>query len=282
MLTTLCLAVAAGLGVAAIGGSRRRTLAVAAIICAVAFVDGWITAMPLGAPTRPFGIELPADAQVLELPIDDATVNVAAMYRGMLHGRPVVNGYAGYVPPHVWTLQWAIGRQDPSILTELRRGQPLYVAIAPRAEAPTLTAFLDAQHGARMIGVTGAGRVYALPPAPSRREVTLGARLAPAGGERIGEWLRIDLGDVRTVRAIDLRSRGHYTLLPPILRVETSLDGATWTPGAEDLPGGLAFRGVLTAPHDVPLRLPLADRAARYIRINAPAFSPDAITIYGP
>jgi hypothetical protein len=63
-------------------------------------VDGWIVAMPLGAPPSPFGVPIVKNARVLELPVEDDNVNIAAMYRSMLHGLPVVNGYAGYVPPH--------------------------------------------------------------------------------------------------------------------------------------------------------------------------------------
>ena len=70
MLTTLCLAIAAGLGVAVLAGDRRLTRIIAAIVCAAAFVDGWIVAMPMGAPpTRCRRAHL-AGAHVLELPLD--------------------------------------------------------------------------------------------------------------------------------------------------------------------------------------------------------------------
>src|SRR4029079_4446803 len=111
-------------------------------------------------------------ARVLELPVDDDTVNIAAMYRGMLHGLPVVNGYAGYVSPHARVLDWALKRRDPSVLTELRRGHPLYVAVADTADSQAWTAFMDRQNDARMIGVTGAGRLYRLPAAAFPRQVT--------------------------------------------------------------------------------------------------------------
>src|SRR5262249_6954391 len=173
MLTTLCLAVAAGLAVAALADTRRRAIGVSAIVCAMAFIDGWTIPMPLGAPPRPFGVPAIAGARVLELPLHDDNINVGAMYRGMLHGLPVVNGYAGYVPPHAVVLEWALTRQDPSALTELRRGHPLYVSVAYEPNAQPSTAFMDAQHDARLIGVTGAGRLYLMPPAPLPRQVAL-------------------------------------------------------------------------------------------------------------
>jgi hypothetical protein len=281
MLTTLCLAIAAGIGVAALGGTRRRT-AVAAIVCAAAFIDGWIVPMPLGAPPRPFGVPIVNGARVLELPVEDDTVNIAAMYRGMLHGLPVVNGYAGYVPPHAGVLQWALQRRDPSALTELRRGHPLYVAVANTYGSQPWTAFMDAQNDAQMIGVTGAGRLYLMPAAPFPRQVTLGQPLAVARGDSGGGWLTFDLGAARTVRAVQLQTRGHYVLLRPTVSVETSLDRAAWSPAAEEPAGGLALAGSFVDPRGVPIRVVLPDPSARYVRVNTPAFNLAAVTLYGP
>jgi hypothetical protein len=281
MLTTLCLAIAAGLGVAALADTRRRTIGVTAMVCAAAFVDGWIVAMPLGAPPRPFGVETVAGARVLELPLDDDNVNVAAMYRGMLHGRPVVNGYAGYVPPHTVVLDWALKRHDPSALTELRRGHPLYVAVANNPDTQPWTAFMDAQNDARMIGVTGAGRLYLLPPAPFPPQVAPGAALTNVRGEIGGGWLTLGLGGLRTVRALDVHTRGHFILLPTTVRVETSLDGRAWTLAADEPAGGLALAGAFADPRGVPIRILLPDLSARLVRVNTPAFGAAAVTLYG-
>lgn len=283
MLTTLCLAVAAGLGVAALSSTRRQALAIAAIVCAAAFVDGWIVPMPLGVPPRPFGVPVTAGARVLELPLTDDNVNVSAMYRGILHGLPVVNGYAGYIPPHAVVIEWALYRHDPSVLTELRRGRPLYVAVANNPDAEPWTVFMDAQNDARLIGVTGAGRLYLMPPAPFPRQVAVGAPLVGVRGEREGDWLRFDLGRAGIMRALDLRTRGHFILLHQTVRVETSLDGSTWTLAAEEPAGGLALTGALADPLGVPIRVFLPDPSARFVRVNAPAaFGPAAVTIYGP
>src|SRR5262249_43871850 len=227
----------AGLAVAALADTRRRAIGVSAIVCAMAFIDGWTIPMPLGAPPRPFGVPAIAGARVLELPLHDDNINVGAMYRGMLHGLPVVNGYAGYVPPHAVVLEWALTRQDPSALTELRRGHPLYVSVAYEPNAQPSTAFLDAQHHARLIGVTGAGRLYLMPPAPFPRQVALGPALPDVRGTVTGEWLTLDLGGLRTVRALDVHTRGHFVLLPAVVRVETTLDGLAWTPAAEEPAG---------------------------------------------
>jgi hypothetical protein len=280
MLTTLCLAIAAGLAVAALGNGRGR--AVAAAGCLLAFVDGWILPMPLGAPPRPFGTPLAANARVLELPVDDDNINVQAMYRETLHGLPVVNGYAGYVPPHMSVIAWGLRRFDPSILTELRRGRPLYVVVANHPMAAAWTAFMDAQPDAQMIGISGAGRLYAMAAAPFPPQVAVGAPLANVHGDASDDWLTFDLGTPRTVRALDVETRGYVHNLPPTIVVETSPDGRSWTKTTEEPPGALALAGALRQPLAVPLRLLLPDPARRFLRINTPAFSPGAVTIYGP
>lgn len=283
MLTTLCLAVAAGLAISGLIASfprAGRIVAAAAVLGLLA--DGWISAMPLGAAPRPFDAPMAKDAVVLELPVTDENVNIAAIYRGMLHHRPVVNGYAGYRPPYASVMEWALARRDPSVLTELRRGRPLYVAVANHVEAPRWTAFIEAQNDARLLTVGGGGRLYVLPPAPYPRQVAVGAPVAPVRVEVTADWLIADIGRVMTVRAVDLRTRGHVILLRQTVRVETSVDGVTWALGAEESSGGLALIGVLAQPGVVPLRLVLPDAPARYVRINTPAFGLNAISVYGP
>jgi hypothetical protein len=282
MLTTLCLAVAAGLGVAALADTRRSALAVAGAACLLAFVDGWIVPMPLGVPPSPFGSPLDRGARVLELPVDDDNVNVAAMYRETLHGLPVVNGYAGYVPPHMAIIDWALRRHDPSVLTELRRGRPLYVVVSNQPSSPEWTAFMEAQNDATMIGISGAGRLYRMAAAPFPPQVALGAPLANVHGETVGGWLTFDLGSTRSVRALELRTRGHFILLGATLRADISLDGSGWTPAAEAPAGGLALAGAFADPRGVPVRLLLAGVSARFLRLNTQAFGPGAVTIYGP
>jgi hypothetical protein len=283
MLATLCLAIAAGLAVAALRSDYpRHATAITVVVAAGLLADGWIVAMPLGAPPRPFGSPLARHAVVLELPVSDANVNVSAMYRGMLHGLPVVNGYAGYVPPHASILEWALARKDPSILTELRRGRTLYVVVAIHRESPVWSAFIEAQNDVRRIEIGGAGTLYELPPAGFARQVTVGRAIDADDVKRDDGWLTLDLGAERTVRAVDLRTRGHVVLLNPTLRVETSIDGVSWTKEAEEPTGGLAFAGSLIDPRGVPVRAIVPDARARFVRLNTPAFTAASVTVYGP
>jgi hypothetical protein len=282
MFTALCLAIAAGIAVAALATDRRRAIAVTSIVCALAWGDGWIRPMPLGVPPRPFGTPLAAGAHVLELPVDDAFVNVSAMYRATQHGLPVVNGYAGYVPPQMGLVEWAFSRRDPSILTELRRGHPLYVVVANASADATWTVFMDAQNEARMIGVNGAGRLYVMPAAPYRPQVALGAPLSGVEGREQDGWLTYDLGATHSVRAIEVRTRGHYALLHATVVVQTSPDGLAWTTAADEPSAGLAIAGALREPLAVPVRVMLPDLLARFVRVNTPAFGVASVTIFGP
>ncbi len=144
MLAVLCLAVAAGLafdaidkrltGLTASGEpaavKKTRPATVRAAFAVVVFgglvVDGAIAGMPIGPPPPRLNVS-EVGARVLALPFEDGRVSVAAMYQSMAHRMPVVNGYSGYIPPHAYVIQWALHRADPTVLTELRRGHPLYV-----------------------------------------------------------------------------------------------------------------------------------------------------------
>src|SRR2546428_14169585 len=56
----------------------------------------------------------------------------SALYRSIEHGRPVVNGYSGYVPPHYRVLTVSLRLDDAAVLTELARHSPLTVPIDRR------------------------------------------------------------------------------------------------------------------------------------------------------
>ena len=273
--------------------SPRRAWAAALAICAIACVDGWIVAMPLGVPPRPFGSKTVAGAHVLELPLDDDAVNVAAMFREMSHGLPVVNGYAGFEAAQlrrgepagvvgVHAGETIMRRRDPSVLTELRRGHPLYVVVSNTDASIEWAAFMDAQNDATLLEISGAGRLYLMPPSGFAPQVTVGAALPVLRSESRDGWLIFDLGTARAVRGVELRSRGHLTLLRATLKVQTSSDGSTWTTVADEPPGAPALVGALRDPLSIPLRVLLPDPSARYVRLNTGAFPVGAVTIFGP
>ena len=68
------------------------------------------------------GVELLAhrpNGPIVELPLGDTYGDVAAMYRQMTHGRPLVNGYSGYFPPHYAALRFGLALRDHDVLTQL-------------------------------------------------------------------------------------------------------------------------------------------------------------------
>jgi len=281
LLSALCLAIAASLALAHLNlVIRRGRRVVAAIVFAGFIADGAIPGMQLGVPPGSFASMTP-DGRVIELPFDDAYVHIYAMYRSITHRMPVVNGYAGYIPPVADVIQWALRRRDPSILMELRRGRPLYVVVASRPEAETWTRFMDAQNDTQLLGVSGSGRVYRMPPAAFPRQVTTGPVLPSASIEPRDGWLVADLGQPQTVRAVEIRTNGDLVRLPAMIRIETSADGSAWSLALEEAPGALALAGALAQPRAIPLRLILPDVRTRYLRINAGRFHTNAVTMFG-
>ena len=280
LIAALSLAIAAGLALAQLRARRRHVLLTAAAFAGLA-VDGAISGMPIGHP--PGSLDgLPRGARVLALPMNDAPLAVTTLYRSMEHRLLTVNGYAGYVPPHAAVIDWALRRRDPSVLTELRRGHPLYVLVGSGDEAPAWSAFMDAQPEARMVGVTGGGRLYEMSPAPYRAIVQHGPALPPRHVAAADGWLVADLGAPATIRAVALWTRAAVTKLPDLVRVETSMDGRTWSMAAEEAAGGPALVGALADPLGVPIRIVVPDVSARFVRINAPVFRGTRLTIHGP
>jgi hypothetical protein len=282
MLAVLCLAIAAGLSFSALERRfpRHRPWLLILVIAGLT-VDGAIGGMPLGVPPPQLRLKEPG-ARVLALPFGEGRVSVLAMYQSMTHRLPVVNGYAGYVPSHAEVIDWALRRRDPSILRELRRGHPLYILIAPAADAEMWTQFVDAQADATMLGIEGGGRLYRMPAAAFATDVRPGTAISSAAARMDGEWIRVDLQTVQIVRGLELRTNGYYFRLPNDLRIEVSVDGTLWETAFEDQPGGLALAGSLQSPRFIPIRIDLRDRTARFVRVNAPAFGSGAVTIYGP
>lgn len=282
MFTALCLAVAAGVSLDALGprlGRWRAALAI--VVFAGLAVDGTLAGMPLGVPPPQLPLH-EAGAHVLALPFEDARVSVFAMYQSMTHRLPIVNGYSGYAPPSADVVAWALNRRDPTVLTELRRGHPLYVLVASTELADTWTRFMDAQPDGEMLGVQGGGRLYRLPPAPYARERRPGPPIEDIAIASGPFWITADVRRYEPLRAVGLRIHGNLVALPASLRVETSADGTAWTAAFDDRPGGLALAAALASPRDMPLTIDLSDVTARYVRINAPAFHARDVTIYRP
>lgn len=285
MLAVLCLAIAAALAFRQLAPSRPpRRWVFATVVVAGFAIDGWMRPMPLApAPGRANFPDV-AQSAVVELPVDDANVSTAAMYRAITHGRPLINGYSGHTPPHYAILSIALRRGDPSALIELARGRPLVIAVNERYDANgAQRRLVEGLPGVERHGSSSAGAIFVLPAGAQGRVAPQGDSLPFTLTELEGEHVVLDLGAPQTVRSIGFALRWHYAELGEHLAIETSLDGRAWTTPWEDWTGGPALAGALQDPLETPVRITVPDLTARYIRIHpAPRWLSRELKIYGP
>jgi hypothetical protein len=280
MIAALFLAVASGLAFAYLTPRVRSRRVLASLVFAGLAVDGAIDHMPLGIPPGQLGIS-ETGAQVLSLPFEDSYLTLRTMYQSMAHGMPVINGYAGYVPPHAAVIQWALRRQDASVLRELQRGHPLYVIVSSAEEGALWSRFVSSQPGAELLGVHGGGTVFRLPARPFSRPIVPGASIAASEvADRYA--ITLSFGAPHTVRVVDIRTSGHFLDLPRQLHIEASMDGVRWTLVFDEGPGGAALAGALAVPREIPLRIVLPDATASYLRVNVPRLGLGSVTAHEP
>jgi hypothetical protein len=284
MLSSLCLAISTGLAIARIGSLARRALpVVTALVLAGLTVDGLMQPVPLLAPPPDATLPASADGPVLELPADLSRVNAPAMYRAIAHGRPIVNGYSGYTPPHFRILSLALRRGDPSPLTYLARERPLIIIVNGQFDGDgKFASMVEAVPSIERIGATTAGTIYRLPAQPREAPPVSGAPLPSRRREAAGDRLEIDLESTRMVRSMTFNLRGHYPNLSEKLLIERSDDGQVWETAWLGWTGALAVAAAIEDPLVAPVRVQLSDIRARYLRIYpAPAWLASELTIVG-
>ena len=124
----VCFSALAAFAVCRIWPTPTRSSAWAIAVVSLAIVlDGWASVPVVPAP-RPLPVQVAADL-VVELPTRGFEEDVAAMYRGMTHGRPLVNGYSGWVPPHYVQVQADLRTDCVKSLEGLRGGRSMDAVI---------------------------------------------------------------------------------------------------------------------------------------------------------
>lgn len=270
-IATLCLAIAAGLGVAQLESVVRRArlrAAGAALAIAGLLADGLTWPVPTVAP--PGRIALPSSGAapaVLELPIDDVGVAIAALYRSMFHELPLVNGYSGHVPAHYSILTLALARGDTSVLELLAERRPLVVVINDlRDPGHEHRRMVEAMPGIQSLGVGTGGSMFLFPAQTPRRHSS-GTPRPGTSRWAARQVLELDLGAQHRLSSVDFSLRDRYRTLAPRIRVETSADGETWNEVWLGWTGRFALEGALADPASVPVRIPLTGASARYVRL---------------
>ena len=283
MLGALCLAVAAGLSIAALLRNRTRIrTALALVALAGVAADGVMEPMPLAVPPQRVMLADIGDANILEIPTTDASLNAAAMYRSIFHGRPLINGYSGYTPYHYSILSLALWRGDPSVLYYLARERPLAIIVNSEADpAGDFRRMIAAIPGVQERSVSGVGSTFLLPLQPPLPAEPAGVRL-PAKLTMDGRAVVAELDQPHSITAIDIPIRGRYTSLAGRIAIEVSDDGAEWRRVWLGWTGEFMLDAALLDPAIAPVRIPVPPGRARYLRMYpADAWMRDELTIIG-
>ena len=142
VIQILCLSVLAAFAFRTLWPQRSRASALALAVAAAALVaDGWMR-LPVADIPKPLPVTVQGDL-VIELPVHSYVEDVSAMYRAMSHGRPVVNGYSGWVPPQYVTLQQDLRNECVASLEQVRGGRSMDAIIwRSDSSAPAIDAGL--------------------------------------------------------------------------------------------------------------------------------------------
>jgi hypothetical protein len=297
MLAILCLSVVAALTFTRLTASisRRGRLAAAALVICGVIVDSAISEMPLAQlPLRMLNFEsLPPGVAVMELPLGDPGADVAAMYRGMYHNRPVVNGYSGYFPRSYGILHKGLELRDPRMFDAVSAWGPVVVMVNTIEDSDERwVRQLIERPDTKVLGEESGRKFFLLPGGTPPVEIVESARLPirayanvnndrmpmALDGDRETRWdsgpqrgieeVTVDFQSTRFVDGVTMTINEHLSDFPRSLVIETSDDGEHWMRRWEGSTAAVALAASLRAPRDVPLAFALPHVPARYLRMR--------------
>jgi|KBSMisStaDraftv2_1062788.scaffolds.fasta_scaffold16291_3 F5/8 type C domain len=298
MPAALCESVLVALAIARWAVLSRRVAVVALVSLGIA-LDGWFRLPVAAAPVGGIHAWPEHIAAVVELPLGEPAADFAAIYRAMTHGRPIVNGVSGYVPPHFLPLAQALRARQFSALYELTARGPIAVALdRTQADAAGILALL---RGAGFTPGPSEGNWDSMiVPVRRLQPVALGARLPIAAahasvhggdagrmldddpvtawgtevGQAGGEEVVVDLGSDRAIGAIVLDMGAYSFGYPRALEIDVSRDRADWLSVWGGEPAVLAVRGAVQDPGTAPIILDLGRTTGRYVRLTQTGAEP--------
>jgi hypothetical protein len=242
----------------------------------------------------------PGAEAILELPLG-GLADAAALYRSIFHRRPLVNGFSGHEPPHYAILRLGLDSRDHGVLTALAAQTPLYVVVDRTADADgSWQRWVSDSPVVGLVASDASVAVYHVPkPAAdaSPTTVTSGPRIPirsvranvnPSAADQLIDgdprtrWqtgrpqsrrdrIVIDAGVVQPIESVVLSLGEFVRDFPRQLRIDVSADGSHWTEVWGGPTAGLALRGCLTAPSELPLRFSLGGQPARFVRLRQTA-----------
>jgi hypothetical protein len=232
---------------------------------------------------------------VMELPLGDVVGDVGAMYRSISHGRPTVNGYSGYFPPHYGMLRHGLALRDRDVLTQLAAHGLEYVVVdRGHRQERAWRRYVAGVEGAELVCTGQALALFRLtrsPGQPAARRplsiasihanvnsgvvgLTLDRNLSTrwtTGPQAKGMTLEIDLGTSRPLGALELALGPSDRDYPRGLSIEASDDREGWRQIWRGTSAGRAVVAALVDPVARPLTYDLSSVDARYLRLSLTA-----------
>ncbi len=300
MLATLCLAGAAGVAVARLQPrlTRRGQVLLLSVVCAGVLVDGWRRTPVPRVPSLSIVTASDEAGAVLELPIGTVVPDTAAMYHGMAHRHPVVNGYSGYGLPHMPILIDGVRAGDHTVLEALAARGLRHVVVTVRWDpGGDWRTLVERYPGAALAGTSDAlGQWHYVLPAPAAVWTTTetgpplpiasveasalpdqvpalldgdrATRWTTGATQQGGEWLSIDLGAVQSISVVEMELGTSKYDAPNHLTIEASIDGGHWVQVWDGGKRVLALLGALDDPARRPLRATFPPIEARHVRLR--------------
>ncbi len=291
MMSTLCLAVVAGLMVATLARRRLTAAVLVAVVGAGIVADGWMGTIQAGqAPPPVEDARALRGTVVLSLPAGTVR-DIAPQYAAVVGGWRTVNGYSGYEPPYYAALLFAMQQELDDLFEPLRRRVELHVVVED--EAGRLRQLVERQPGAVRVSRAGTTTIYRLPrrdagPLPAlgegrpiaavRSECEPGMTGLATDGDPETRWycgpqagaevLNVDLGGETVVGAVRLGLGRFVAEFPRALTIETSLDGQAWQPASQGPVAGAVIEAGLVEPRYPAPVIGFSPRPARFVRLR--------------